>query len=63
MRFLERSRLRGVLPGSVVLSAESAGEVDELERSGRELWPFFVLLAMGFLAAELFVARSAAPPE
>jgi len=63
LRPLERRGLRGVLPGAVVLALEAAGDVDNLERSGQELWPFFALLAMGLLAVELFVARSAAPPE
>jgi hypothetical protein len=60
---LERGRLRSVLDGAVVVGMESTAELDDLERSGQELWPFFALLAMGCLAAELFVARSAAPPE
>ncbi len=63
LKSLERGRLRDVLEGAVVLDLESAAELDDLERAGQELWPFFALLAMGFLAAELFVARSAAPPE
>jgi len=63
LRPLNRGGLRDVLPGAIVLDLEAAGDVDNLERSGQELWPFFALLAMGLLAAELFVARSAAPPE
>jgi len=63
LSYLDRGRLRGVLEGAVVLDIESAADIDDLERSGQELWPLFALLAMGLLAAELFVAGSAAPPE
>jgi hypothetical protein len=63
LKFLERGRLRNVLEGASVVNLESAAEIEELERSGQELWPLLALLAMGFLVAELFVARSAAPPE
>jgi hypothetical protein len=63
LEFLPRNRLRTVIEGASVIDLESAVETWELERSGQELWPAFALLAMAFLVAELFVARSAAPPE
>lgn len=63
LSYLDKGRLRDVLEGAVVLDVESAADIDDLERSGQELWPLFAVLAMGFLAAEMFVARSAAPPE
>lgn len=63
LRYLERSQLSRIARGAETFDFEADTGLAEFERSGRELWPIFVLVSLGLLVAELLVARSAGPPE
>jgi hypothetical protein len=60
---LEEAELLGAFRGARVVSADSVVEAAGGGRSGQELWPAFLLLCLGLMVAEIFVARSAAPPQ
>jgi hypothetical protein len=60
---LEESDLLGAFEGASIIGEGSVAEAVGVDRSGQELWPLFLLLCLGLMVAEIFVARSAAPPE
>jgi hypothetical protein len=60
---LSKRELLKIFGGANIISEDSHGELAGAARPGQELWPFFLVLCLGFLVAELFVARSIAPSE
>ncbi|KPJ61185.1 MAG: hypothetical protein AMJ46_02395 [Latescibacteria bacterium DG_63] len=58
---LKETELLGTFQGASVVGGDSIAEAVGGSRSGQELWPLFLVLCLGFMVAELFVARSAAP--
>jgi hypothetical protein len=60
---LSKRELLKIFGGANIISEDSRGQLAGAARPGRELWPFFLVLCLGFLVAELLVARSIAPSE
>ncbi|MCX5801363.1 MAG: BatA domain-containing protein [Candidatus Eisenbacteria bacterium] len=60
---LGKRELISRFPGASMAGEGVRGELAGIARSGQELWPFFLLLCLGFLVAEVLVARSIAPSD
>lgn len=60
---LSKRELLKAFPGASVVSEDSRSELAGVARPGQELWPFFLILCLGLLVAEVIVARSIAPSE
>jgi hypothetical protein len=60
---LSKRELLRMFGGANIISDDSRGELAGAARPGQELWPFFLVLCLCFLVAELLVARSIAPSE
>ncbi|UCF78231.1 MAG: BatA domain-containing protein [Candidatus Eiseniibacteriota bacterium] len=60
---IAKKELLGLFRGASVVEGDATAESIAAGRSGQELWPFFLLLSLGFMVAELLVARSAVPPD
>jgi hypothetical protein len=60
---LSKRELLKIFGGASIIGQDSRSELAGVARPGQEMWPFFLLLCLGFLVAELLVARSIAPPE
>ena len=58
---LSTRELLKIFRGASIVSESSRNKLAEVTRSGQELWPLFLVLCIGFLVAELLVARSIVP--
>ena len=60
---LDKRELLKIFPGANIVSMDSRGELGGVARSGQELWPFFLIVCLGLLVAEVLVARSIVPSD